>query len=1026
MRRFEPVEPSIDLPRLEERVLARWRERDVFRESLRRRAGAPRFVFYEGPPTANGRPGSHHVLSRVFKDVFPRYKTMRGFLVERKAGWDCHGLPVELEIERELGLNSKHEIERFGIAEFNRRCRESVFKYIEDWNRLTERIGFWIDLDDAYATLTNDYIESVWWSLRQVWEKGLLYEGHKVVPYCPRCGTALSSHEVALGYRDVSDPSVYVRFPLRDERGVALLAWTTTPWTLLSNAALAVNPQVEYARVGYRGEELILARELVERVLGEEARVVATMAGAELVGRRYEPPFEYIADWGPKGHTVLAADFVTTDEGTGVVHTAVAFGEDDFRLGQEHGLPVHNPVREDGTFDERVGPFAGKFVKDADPEIVAALRERGRLLRAEEIVHSYPHCWRCDTPLLYYAKTSWYVRTTAVRERMLAENEKVRWYPEHIKHGRFGNWLANNIDWALSRERYWGTPLPIWRCREGHLHCVGSVAELRDLAGDVPDDLHKPYIDEVVFRCRECGGEMRRVPEVIDAWWDSGAMPFAQWHYPFENRDRFDENFPADYISEAIDQTRGWFYSLLAVSTLLFDRSPYRTVVCLGLILDEHGQKMSKSRGNVVDPWAVIERFGADAFRWYYFTAKQPWDGYRFSLETVGEATRPFLRTLWSTYHFFVLYANLTDSPLPPLAEAELTPLDRWALSRLAGLCARVVERMDDYDTTSAGRAIAEYVDELSNWYVRLSRRRFWDGDGAALATLHHCLVVLSKLLAPFTPFLADAIYSNLDGSEPSVHLCAFPEPGERDAELEWQMQVVRDAVELGRAARAQAGVKLRQPLREAVVVAPGRERDAIAAFEELVREELNVKAVRYVEAAEELGRVQLKPNWRRLGPRFGKRMPKLAQALGAIDAAAAARELRAGHAIAVEVEGERVELAADDVQVVLEPLEGYQVERAGTHAVALDLEIDEALRREGLARELVHAIQNARKEAGLRVEDRIRLALAGDPELLEVARAFEQEIARETLAREVTYGTADGVVMRVEGRELRIAVERL
>ncbi|MCL6441212.1 MAG: isoleucine--tRNA ligase, partial [Thermoleophilum sp.] len=572
MRRFEPVEPSIDLPRLEERVLARWRERDVFRESLRRRAGAPRFVFYEGPPTANGRPGSHHVLSRVFKDVFPRYKTMRGFLVERKAGWDCHGLPVELEIERELGLNSKHEIERFGIAEFNRRCRESVFKYIEDWNRLTERIGFWIDLDDAYATLTNDYIESVWWSLRQVWEKGLLYEGHKVVPYCPRCGTALSSHEVALGYRDVSDPSVYVRFPLRDERGAALLAWTTTPWTLLSNAALAVNPQVEYARVRYRGEELILARELVERVLGEEARVVATMAGAELVGRRYEPPFEYIADWGPKAHTVLAADFVTTDEGTGVVHTAVAFGEDDFRLGQEHGLPVHNPVREDGTFDERVGPFAGKFVKDADPEIVAALRERGRLLRAEEIVHSYPHCWRCDTPLLYYAKTSWYVRTTAVRERMLAENEKVRWYPEHIKHGRFGNWLANNIDWALSRERYWGTPLPIWRCREGHLHCVGSVAELRELAGDVPDDLHKPYIDEVVFRCRECLGEMRRVPEVIDAWWDSGAMPFAQWHYPFENRDRFDENFPADYISEAIDQTRGWFYTLHAVSTLLFDR----------------------------------------------------------------------------------------------------------------------------------------------------------------------------------------------------------------------------------------------------------------------------------------------------------------------------------------------------------------------------------------------------------------------------------------------------------------------
>ncbi|SEH11377.1 isoleucine--tRNA ligase [Thermoleophilum album] len=1027
MPRFEPVEPSVDLPRLEESVLERWRRHGVFEESIRRRRGAPRFVFYEGPPTANGRPGSHHVLSRVFKDVFPRYKTMRGYLVERKAGWDCHGLPVELEIERELGLSSKQEIERFGIAEFNKRCRESVFKYIEDWNRLTERIGFWIDLDDAYATLTNDYIESVWWSLRQVFDKGLLYEGHKVVPYCPRCGTALSSHEVALGYREVSDPSVYVRFPLVDEPGTSLLGWTTTPWTLLSNAALAVNPQVEYARVRYRGEQLILAAELVERVLGEDAEVIERMPGSALVGRRYRPPFDFITDWGPHGHTVLPADFVTVEEGTGVVHTAVAFGEDDFRLGQEYGLPVHNPVREDGTFDERMGQFAGLFVKDADPRIIEALRESGRLLRAEEIVHSYPHCWRCDTPLLYYAKTSWYVRTTAVRERMLEENERVRWYPEHIKHGRFGNWLANNVDWALSRERYWGTPLPIWRCGEGHLHCVGSIAELRELAGAVPDDLHKPYIDEVVFPCPQCGGSMRRVPEVIDAWWDSGAMPFAQWHFPFENRERFEQNFPADYISEAIDQTRGWFYSLLAVSTLLFDRSPYRTVLCLGLILDEQGQKMSKSRGNVVDPWDVIGSFGADAFRWYYFTAKQPWDGYRFSLETVGEATRPFLRTLWSTYHFFVLYANLAEQELPELDEVALAPLDRWLLSRLAGLCERVIERMDDYDTTSAGRAIADFVDELSNWYVRLTRRRFWDGEPAALATLRHVLVELAKLIAPFTPFLADAIYTNLDGRETSVHLCDFPQPGARDRELEWQIDVVREVVELGRAARAQAGVKLRQPLREAAVLAPGRERAAIERFEDLVRDELNVKSVRYVEAAEQLGRVAIKPNWRRLGPRFGPRMPRLAEAIAALPGAEVASRLRAGEPVTIELEGERIELGPDDLQVVLEPLEGYQVERSGTHAVGVDLEIDEALRREGLARELVHAIQNARKEAGLRVEDRIRLALAGDDELLAVARQFEREIARETLALEVAYGadrTERRFQARVDGREIVIGLE--
>src|SRR5829696_8493882 len=1024
---FRPIDPGQSLPALEERVLERWRERDVFHESVRRREGGPRFVFYEGPPTANGRPGSHHVLSRVFKDVFPRYKTMRGHLVHRKAGWDCHGLPVELEIERELGIASKDDIERYGIAEFNQRCRESVLAYVEEWNRLTERIGFWIDTDDAYLTMDDGYIESVWWSLKQVWERGLLEEGRRVVPYCPRCGTALSSHEVAQGYRDIVDPSVYVRFPVRGEDGVSFLAWTTTPWTLVSNAALAVHPDVTYARARLDGETLILADALVERVLGEGAEVEARMPGSDLVGTAYEPPFPYIADYGPRGHTVLDADFVTTEEGTGVVHTAVAFGEDDFRLSEQHGLEVINPVREDGTFDERAGPFAGRFVKEADPDIVEALRESGRLLRSERLEHAYPHCWRCGTPLLYYAKASWYVRTTAIRDGLLATNEEITWYPEHIKRGRFGNWLANNVDWAISRDRYWGTPLPVWRCTGGeHERCVGSVAELRDLAGydRVPDDLHKPYIDAVTFPCPDCGEEMRRVPEVIDAWWDSGSMPFAQWHAPFENQDVFEERFPADYICEALDQTRGWFYSLLAVSTLLHGRSSYETCLCLGLILDPDGQKMSKSKGNVVAPWEVIDAHGADAFRWYYFTSKQPWDGYRFSIDAVGETVRQFFLQLWNTYGFYVLYANVNEVELDGAGPGN--ELDRWALSRLAATNQTVIERLDDYDTTSAGRAIAAFVDDLSNWYVRRSRRRFWDGDPGAFWTLRECLVTVSKLLAPLTPFVADAIYENLDGSEPSVHLCDFPEPGERDVALEQAMEVARDAVELGRAARAHGKLKVRQPLAEAIVVAADRERQAIERFEDLMREELNVKAIRYVSEAEELGRWELKPNYRALGPRFGKRMPMIAEAVAALDAQSAAATLRDGGSVGVFIDGEEHPLGVDDVQMVLQPLEGYQVERAGTHAVALNLELDDELRREGLAREVVHAIQNARKAAGLNVEDRFSLTLGGDDELLAAVRAHEEYVTGETLATSLILdGAGAEQAAEIEGRPLAIGVAR-
>ena len=1002
-----PVDAAQSFPKLEEGVLERWRERDVFHESVRRREGAEPFVFYEGPPTANGRPGAHHVLSRVFKDVFPRFQTMRGRQVHRKAGWDCHGLPVELQVEQELGFTEKEDIERYGVAEFNAKCRESVLEYVDEWNRLTERIGFWIDTDDAYFTLDNSYIESVWWGLKQVWDQGLLYEGYKVVPYCPRDGTALSSHEVAQGYEDVVDPAVYVRFPLTDEPAVSFLAWTTTPWTLLSNAALAVGPDIEYVRAHVDGEQLIVAADLVERVLGEG---VETEPAGEIVGRSYEPPFPYVTDFGERSHTVLPADFVTTDDGTGIVHTALAFGEDDFALGERFGMTLQNPVRPNGTFDETIEPFAGRGVREAGPDIVEALRESGRLLRAEDYEHSYPHCWRCGTPLIYYAKSSWYVRTTERRDQLLASNEEVTWHPDHIKHGRFGKWLENNVDWALSRERYWGTPLPLWRSEDGgEVVCVGSVEELRELGADVPDDLHRPYIDDVTFE--RDGKTFRRVPELIDVWWDSGSMPFAQSgnHNPP----------PADYICEALDQTRGWFYSMLAISTLLYGRSSYETCLCLGLILDPEGQKMSKTKGNVVAPWEVLDAHGADAFRWYYFTSKQPWDGYRFSLETVGESVRQFMLTLWNTYGFYVLYANVND--VDPSPEG-LTDLDRWALSRLASATEVATERLDDYDTTSAGRALAAFVDELSNWYVRRSRRRFWDGDPAAFWTLHTCLVTVSKLLAPLIPFATDEIYDNLDGSEPSVHLCDWPQAGERDEKLEWQMEVAREAVELGRSARAQAKIKVRQPLAEAVIVAGPDEQEAIERFRGLVLDELNVREVRFVSDAEELGRWELKPNYRALGPRFGRHMPQVAAAVAALDPA----HVRSGGAVGISIDGREHTLEPDDVHMALQPLEGYQLERAGSHAVALNLELDEDLRREGRAREIVHAVQAARKDAGLKVEDRIALTLGGDPDLVDAARAHEGYVSGETLAISLAYDGADsGESATIDGRELRIAVTR-
>jgi isoleucyl-tRNA synthetase len=1033
-----PVNPRVSFPELEERVLERWRERDVFHESVRRRRDAPRWGFYEGPPTANGPPGFHHALSRVFKDIFPRYRTMCGYFVERKGGWDCHGLPVELALEAELGFTSKDDIERFGIAEFNARCREKVLSHVEDWNAMTERIGFWIDLDDAYRTLDPKYVESVWWALKTIHDKGLLYEKLKVVPYCPRDQVTLSSHELGQPgvYQDVIDPSVYVRLPVTDgnevaQRGDQLLVWTTTPWTLVSNAAVAVDPELTYVRAKHGDDVFILAEALIEHVLGEgeRAHVLNRFPGKALEGVAYEPPFTFIpgSAYGPRGHTVLLGDFVTADDGTGLVHTAIAFGEDDFRLGEQYGLDVINPVRLDGTYDERIGPYAGRKVKDADPDLIEDLRERGRLLRAESYEHSYPHCWRCNTPLLYYAKPSWYIATSQVKDRLLAANETVNWAPEHVKHGRFGNWLEHNVDWALSRERYWGTPLPVWRCRSGHAQAIGSLAEINELAGTELTDPHRPYVDAATFPCAECGEPMQRVPEVIDVWFDSGSMPFAQYHSPREGTALFEEHFPADFICEALDQTRGWFYSLMAVSTLLFDQSPYRNVVCLGLILDDQGRKMSKSLGNTIAPHEVIDRFGADALRWYLFTSKYPWDGYRASLETIGEAVRQFLLQLWNTYGFYVLYANANgiDRDATYAEDDAPTDLDRWALSRLQATIEVVRDRMDDFDATTAGRAIQAFVDEISNWYVRRSRRRFWDGDPAAFATLRTCLLTTARLLAPFCPFVADEIYDNLDGSELSVHLCDFPTVGERDLELEHAMAVARETVRLGLAARAQAKLAVRRPLRAAVVVATGSEREAIERLSGIVREELNVRELRFVSEADELGEVELKPNYRTLGPRFGKHMPIVAAAVAGLDASHAAATLRNGGHVAISVDGKDHELTLEDLQVSMKPLEGYQVEREGSHAVALELEIDDELRVEGWAREIVRAVQLARQDAGLDVTDRIVLTLDGDASLLEAARSHQDYIAGETLALQVGYESLDGEIapVSIDGRELRVGV---
>ncbi len=1056
MRYPEYPENSI---RLEEEILARWREEDLFRRTLEATEGGEEFVFYEGPPTANGKPGIHHVISRTIKDLVGRYRTMQGRHVTRIAGWDTHGLPVEIEAEKKLGISGKKEIEEVGVARFNEVCRDSVFTYKEDWERFSERIGYWLDYSRPYITYAPEYIETVWWLLKQISERGLLYRGHKSVPYCPRCGTALSSHEVAQGYEEVLDPSLYFLCPLEvpdggeDPHGRAILVWTTTPWTLPSNIALAVHPDLTYAEVAHEGRRIIVAEARVEAIFGEGAEVVRRYGADELIGRRYRRPFDLIpeSEGNENAWRIVAEDFVSADDGTGIVHLAPAFGADDYAAGQRHGLPMFRPVDDGGKFEEGMRLIGGTFVKEADPILVEDLERRGLLFRHTLESHSYPHCWRCSSPLIYMARASWYIRTTQVKDVMLANNRKVSWHPPEVGKGRFGEWLEGNVDWALSRDRYWGTPLPVWVCdaNEEHTEVIGSFAELGERVGGLAEDFdpHKPYIDELTWGCAECGGTMHRAPEVIDVWFDSGAMPYAQWHYPFENEEEWRRHFPADFICEGVDQTRGWFYSLMAISSLLDLGPAYRHVVVNDLLLDKDGHKMSKSRGNVVDPWDAIATFGADAIRWYLLTVSQPWVPKRFDPDALGEAARRTFDTLANTYRFFALYANLEDwkpaqngggepaqdsaGPSPRPAQ----PLDRWVLSRLNTLVAEVGRDMDAYEITRAARAISDFVvDDLSNWYVRRSRDRFWGNTDAAdardaFATLHHTLVVLSRLLAPMTPFLSDWLHRALTGGD-SVHLARYPEADEAriDASLEAGMDAARVLSRLGRAARERVKIRVRQPLGVLYAVVP-KGSEPSADVLDVVREELNIKEIRFLTAAEELVELKAKPNFRTLGPRFGARTAQVAEAVRNVSAEAL-RAFQRGEGLTVIVDGEGFEISAEEFEIHEEAKGDLVVESDEGYVVALDPTIDEALRLEGLAREMVNRIQRLRRDEDLAISDRIRLGIDGDAEVVGAAEAHREFIMRETLAVELVVGSQMDVSgytatreTDLDGRRARIAL---
>ena len=1017
---YQKVSTDMDFLSREKEMAAFWKEKGIIQKSFAQHEGKERFTFYDGPPTANGKPHIGHILTRAMKDLIPRFHTMKGKDVLRVAGWDTHGLPVELEVEKSLGLEGKQGIEAYGMEPFIQACKKSVWKYLGEWQDMSEKVAYWLDMENPYVTYHDNYIESVWWSLKQIADKGLLYRGHKVVPYCPRCGTALASHEVAQGYKEVSEYSAYVRFKVKGQDNTSLLAWTTTPWTLPSNVALCVNEKEDYLWFSLRGETFVMAQALVESVFGAEDAAaitrIKTVKGRELAGIEYEPLYPPQKQPLEKGWYVVTDDYVTLTDGTGIVHNAPAFGEDDARVGRVHGLPFLQPVDVKGEFVAGT-PWAGKFVKDADPLIMEDLASRGLLLKKEMYTHNYPHCWRCDTPLLYYARAGWFIRMTEVRDELVENNRSVDWHPDNIKEGRMGNFVENVIDWAVSRERYWGTPLPVWTCKQGHTHVIGSVEELKAMSVapvDLPE-LHRPYIDSVVLRCPECGGDMRREKEVIDCWYDSGSMPFAQWHYPFENKEKFEATFPAQFISEAIDQTRGWFYSLLAIGTAVFERSPYESCLVLGHVQDKDGRKMSKHLGNVVDPWSILDKQGADAVRWYFYTASAPWLPSRFSEEAVSEGQRKFMSTLWNTYAFYILYADIDKfNPLEhDLNKVELSLMDKWILSRLNSTVKQVNEGLSELRIPESAGAIQDLVDDLSNWYVRRGRSRFWGkgmaGDKeAAFVALAEVLTTLSRLIAPFTPFMAESIYQNLvrlvDPDAPeSVHLCAFPEADESriDPEMERQMKALLGVVTLGRACRNLANMKVRQPAQALYV--KGASFDA--PYAELAKDELNVKTLVFTEDSSAFTGYLLKPQLRTLGPRYGKLLGKISAVLKELDGVAAVTGFEQGEALRFTVEGTEVALEKDDVLIEAVQRPGLATLEERGLTVALSTVLTPELVREGYAREIISKLQTMRKDAGFEVTDRIAVSFDSGLAVTEAVEAFRDMVMEVVLALSLEAG---------------------
>ena len=1036
---FDKVDTRLDFCGREKEVLDFWKANDVFRASVKKNEGGEEYTFYDGPPTANGKPHIGHILTRVIKDIIPRYRTMKGYHVERKAGWDTHGLPVELEVEKMLGMDGKQDIERYGIEPFVKKCKESVWKYKGEWERMSDRVGYWADMDNPYITYDDNYIESVWWAVKTINDKGLLYKGHKIVPYCPRCGTALSSHEVAQGYKDVEDMTVVAKFRAVGEENTYFLAWTTTPWTLPSNVALCMNAAEDYARVKVGDEIYIMAAALVPSVIGEGAEILDVKKGSAYEHKQYEPLFDYIKGTkeAEKAYYVTLDPYVTLTEGTGIVHIAPAFGEDDAKVGRKYGLPFVQLVDERGRFVEQVTDLKGVFAKDGDKYIIEKLAEKGLLFKKMPHTHSYPFCWRCDTPLLYYARSSYFIKMTAVRDNLLKNNAQVNWIPPTIGSGRFGNFLENVIDWGVSRERYWGTPLPVWVCDKcGKSHVVGSKAELKELSGTLPSELHRPYIDRITFPC-ECGGTMKRTPEVMDCWFDSGSMPFAQLHYPFENKEAFEKHFPADFISEAVDQTRGWFYTLMAISTLLFDKAPFKNCIVLGHVGDKDGIKMSKHKGNVVDPWSVLDKQGADAVRWYFYTGSSPWLPSRFYAEAVSEAQRKFMGTFWNTYAFFALYAGIDDyqPSAYTLDKCKLSLMDRWVLSRLNTLVKSVDDYLADYKITESARMIADFTDELSNWYVRRCRERYWGSEmtedkAAAYTTLYHVLVTMSKVIAPFTPFMAESVYRNLvvnnDPAAPiSVHLNAFPVSDEKyiDKELEQEMSVIENIVFLGRACRNKANIKNRQPLANMYV-----KTDVPITLDgmlDIAAEELNVKKVTIATSEQSFISYEIKPQLKTIGPKYGPLLGQIRNFLATANAAEIVMTVRSGETYKTKLGGKEVEFTADDLLITTKSGEGYSSESDGTTTVALDTALTEDLIKEGFAREIVSKVQTMRKEAGFEVTDHILLGVEADDYFKDVIEAYD--VCADVLADEVRYGALDGYIKDCDlnGKKLKISVCR-